>query len=233
MKDWALDQLQGSEERVSRARAELIPSAMRAVASLLRPAGTEAIAVECAKLADWAVAFNIPAKDFKAAAKAYGEALAYLPRDLLVEAFNAVKATHKWGMRLPLPAEIAQHVSERLAERRKIEAKLKIAQRCPVEDDPGGKSYAQMSEFEKREFNERMDELRGRGRFAPPQAEPEVVEAMAPPPLPPSPGQKRQAEAAALIAARIHRDAGHPLTPGERLALERAAEPTERQEERA
>lgn len=132
LKAWALD-LQTSEERIPALRAKIIPAALRAAKRMLFPADPKLFGVEVAKLEEWAAAFNMPEADWKSAAKFYRETLGRLPGDLLTEAFKSIRATHKWGMRLPLPSEIMAQVQDQLAERRTLITKLEMALRCPVE----------------------------------------------------------------------------------------------------
>lgn len=134
LKDWALS-LTSSEERIPAAKAAMVPLALSAARRQMTPATPEILAVEIRKLADWAKAFSVPASDLKTAAQAYSEALSHLPGDLLAEAFKSIRASHRWGMRLPLPVEIAATVSEAMDERRRLIAKLELASRCPSEDN--------------------------------------------------------------------------------------------------
>ncbi len=129
--------LQSSDERLSAAEAKLLPAAIQAAQRQLVPTTSEIMTVEIRKLADWAKAFNVPAADLKTAAASYTEALKHLPPDLLAEAFRAIKAVHKWGMRLPLPVEILATVTAELTERRRLLAKLEIAKSCAVEPERG------------------------------------------------------------------------------------------------
>lgn len=135
LKDWALTTLQTSEERIPASHAKLIPAALRAAKRMLFPADPKLIGVEVAKLEEWAAAFNMPEADWKSATTFYRESLGHLPADLLTEAFKGIRATHKWGMRLPLPSEIMSQVSDQLAERRTLITKLEMALRCPVESE--------------------------------------------------------------------------------------------------
>ncbi len=64
------------------------------------------IAVELAKLIEWARAFGIPAPDVETVAKAYIHALSDRSEAEITAGFEKIKAVHKYGNRLPLPAEI-------------------------------------------------------------------------------------------------------------------------------
>lgn len=64
------------------------------------------IAVELAKLIEWARAFGIPAPDVETVAKAYIQALADRSEVEITAGFERIKSVHKYGNRLPLPAEI-------------------------------------------------------------------------------------------------------------------------------
>lgn len=134
LKDWAL-RLQSSEESIPRTVASQIPAALRAAQRSLLPCDPKQIGIEVAGIEEWAAAFNMPEADWKAATGFYRESLGHLPADLLTEAFRAVRATHKWGMRLPLPSELLAAVSEQMDERKLLVAKLEIARRCPTEID--------------------------------------------------------------------------------------------------
>jgi len=132
LRGWLLG-IVSSEERIPAAKAAMVPVALYAAKRQLEPTTPEILAVEIRKLGDWAKAFSIPASDLKTAAVSYTEALSHLPPDLLAEAFRTIRATHKWGMRLPLPSEILNSVAEQMAERRSLLLKLEMAKRCPVE----------------------------------------------------------------------------------------------------
>jgi hypothetical protein len=164
LKDWAL-RLQSSEESIPRSVASQIPMAIRAAQRSILPADPKALAIEVAQLEEWAAAFNMPEADWKAATGFYRESLGHLPSDLLTEAFRAVRATHKWGMRLPLPSELLAAVSDRLDERKLLIAKLEIAKRCPAESD----SRPPPSEAEKQRVAELLSQWRtGRSTTATP-----------------------------------------------------------------
>ncbi len=65
-------------------------------------------------------------------------------------------------MRLPLPAEILAQAEPAMTERRRVLAKLQIATMCRVEIPPAHKAYRDMTDAEKKEFDDMMDRLRGR-----------------------------------------------------------------------
>lgn len=155
---------QGSQERIPQAAKERLPAAIRAAQRQLWPARREEIMMAIDRLANFAEVFNIPADKLKAAAGIYSEALKHLPADLINAAINAATATHKYGMRLPLPAELIAHVSGEMAQRRRLLAKLEIMDRAPLEDAPD-KPPPNREEIAK--VDAALDELRGwagRGR---------------------------------------------------------------------
>lgn len=141
--------IQSSDERISKTTLDLLPAAIRACHRSMMPAGQERLAVEINQLREWAKAFNVPREEIITAAKFYQESLSHLPSDLLAEAFKGIRATHRWGMRLPMPAEILGQVSHQLAERERLRGKLELAQRCTVEEE-----NPQATEDEKRKVTE-------------------------------------------------------------------------------
>ena len=134
-KEWALAFQPG--QRISATDQARILGAIRRVEHSLLPATTREIAIQIARLDDFATAFNVPSAEMATASAIYREALATLPPDLLEIAVSRVIATHRWGMRLPLPAEISSHVSEEAAERRKVLGRLQVALRANVEAPRG------------------------------------------------------------------------------------------------
>ncbi len=60
-------------------------------------------------------------------------------------------------MRLPLPAEILAQAEPAMTERRRV-----LATMCRVEIPPAHKAYRDMTDAEKKEFDDMMDRLRGR-----------------------------------------------------------------------
>lgn len=157
LKAWALG-LTSAEEPIPLAKSAMVVVAISAAKRQLVPATAEILAVEIRKLADWAKAFNVPASDLKTAAEAYREALGFLPPDLLAEAFRTIRATHKWGMRLPLPSEILATVSDQMAERKLLVVKLELARLCPAEMPATRKP----TEEEKRRVDEIMSQFRSK-----------------------------------------------------------------------
>lgn len=154
--------LQTSEETLKPEEARCLPMAIKAAEFQLIPTTPQHLAVEVKNLKTWAEAFNVPATELTAVTRFYMESLSHLPPDVLTEAFKGIRATHKWGMRLPLPAEILAHAEPTMADRRHILAKLQIAKRCPIEMPQTAKAYRDMTDQEKKEFDDMMDRLRGR-----------------------------------------------------------------------
>ena len=132
LRGW-VDRLQSSDERITPMVKAKLPAALRAADAYLQPCPVKQFMVEIDDLADWARAFNIPQLDIAAATKFYRESLGHLPADLLRVAFKNIKASHRYGMRLPLPAEIIAGISDDIHKRRQLRAKLELAMRCPVE----------------------------------------------------------------------------------------------------
>lgn len=153
LKEWALT-LQSRDERIPADKAAQLPTAIQTCEQLLVPSPPELLAVEIRKLVDWAKAFNVPHADLKAATEAYREALSTIPPDLLSQAFRDIRATHKWGMRLPLPSEIANQIQDKLTERRLLLGKLQMAKLCPVEES------AKATEEEKQWVTELLSQWR-------------------------------------------------------------------------
>lgn len=140
---------------ITQAQARLLPQAMRAVQASLLPAPAKQMTVEIARLVEWARAFSIPAPDVETAVTSYRAALRHLPSDLLAQAFETVKANHKWGMRLPLPADLATTAQGELSKRLRVKAGLIQASRQQVEDNRGPPS-----EDEKRRVTELLSQWR-------------------------------------------------------------------------
>jgi len=121
-------------DQISAERAKLLPAAKRALDRLMVPVTAEQMAVELDRMAEWAETFNLPKKDWGKALDFYMEGLKRLPADLLSIAMERARATHRMGMRLPLPQEIAAQVQDEVERRGKLKTKLWQAQRCPVAD---------------------------------------------------------------------------------------------------
>lgn len=138
--------------------ADLIPEAMARLRLQLRPATEREMAVAIAGLLDFARAFNVPHDHAESAARIYAAALATMPYDLLRQAISGVIATHKWGMRLPLPAEISAQVSEEVSRRRSTLARLEMAKRAPVERED---TRPPPTDDEKRQVDAFMAKWRG------------------------------------------------------------------------
>ena len=133
-RDWALAYQPGA--RVTAEIQRQLPEAIRQAEASLAPSPAQQLAVQIARIDDFATAFHVPADEMKTAAAIYRATLGHLPPDLLETAVNRAIQAHRWGMRLPLPAEIAAHVADELAERRKTLGRLEIARRAPTELPP-------------------------------------------------------------------------------------------------
>lgn len=95
------------------------------------------MAVQLDRLFAFAQTFGIPG-DRKAAAGFYS-GLANLPPDLLTKAFDGAINGRKDTYRLPTPAEIEGVVSEDIAIRRRVLARLEMMDRAPVDTPVKGK----------------------------------------------------------------------------------------------
>lgn len=137
--EWALTLVETPTETISEAQSKTIPGAMRAITAITIPASREQMAVEMETLRRWAKAFKIPTPDLEIATLSYSAALRHLPPDLLHEAFETMMATHKYGMRLPLPSEIAATVREKFSRRVRIKMGLVKASRARVDVTPENK----------------------------------------------------------------------------------------------
>jgi hypothetical protein len=103
----------------------------------LAPASEKALAVEIAALMSWARTFGVPVEDPAGVVMFYREGLERVPGDLLPLAMKRARAAHRYGMRLPLPAEIAATVEPEMAKRRLLVSKLSRAKLAPVEYECG------------------------------------------------------------------------------------------------
>jgi hypothetical protein len=108
---------------------------LKAAEASLLPANPQILAIQMAELLTYARAFGVPAQDIENASRFYQEALAHLPSDLLVLAMRRVRATHRYGMRLPLPSEITGTVSAEMAQRHMLVRKLAAARLAPIEQE--------------------------------------------------------------------------------------------------
>lgn len=114
-------------ERLTIPRLSMLGEARAHVEAINRAATPQELVAQLAILSEWARAFNIP-HDAEAVVGGYA-GIAHLPPDLLAQAIKATTTTHKFGNRMPLPAEILQHVQENLDERRQAKLKLGLLQR--------------------------------------------------------------------------------------------------------
>lgn len=150
----ALQALETRPAEIPEAYAKLVPTAQRAIKALLRPAPVEQLAIEIKNLAEWAEAFNIPSKRLEKAAEAYHDALKHLPSDLLSEAFKTAKSTHRMGMRLPLPSEIAATVKDEWTRRTRLKTGLWFLSLAQVMTPPEERATpAQWAELRKHLVN--------------------------------------------------------------------------------
>lgn len=147
-----------ASDEIPAEKAALVPAARREIDRLLQPVTTEQMAVELDRMADWAETFNLPPKDWGKALDFYMEGLKHLPADLLSTAMQRARASHKMGMRLPLPVEIASQVDDEVARRRSMKNKLFQASRCRVAD-PVVTQYRDMTPEQKAECDAMLDSL--------------------------------------------------------------------------
>jgi hypothetical protein len=136
LKDWALT-FTGESERVPARIANLVPSALMEARGRLAPADDKTLAVEIAALLSWARTFGVPVDDAARVTAFYREGLERVPGDLLPVAMKRARAAHKYGMRLPLPAEIVATIEPEMVERRALVSKLFRAKLAPVEYECG------------------------------------------------------------------------------------------------
>lgn len=134
--DWALQIAEAPTDQITLRQAALIPGATREITAWLQPASKEQMAIEMDGLRSWARAFKIPAPDLETVTATYQAALKHLPPDLLKQAFTTIKSRHKYGMRLPLPSEMAATVSPEYSRRVKIKMGLWRASRAQVDTTP-------------------------------------------------------------------------------------------------
>jgi hypothetical protein len=133
---WALDFMEAPMARIPEAQAKLIAPATRAITAALQPASAKQMAVETSKLIAWCRSFNIPLANVTTTTEAWDLALRHLPEDLLRQAFETIKRTHRWGNRPPLPNEIAATVSAEYGRRLRIKSGLWLASTKPVDEAP-------------------------------------------------------------------------------------------------
>lgn len=124
---------QGPGEKIPQAMAGEITKTLPALRGSLVPAGRDALAVAAANMLAVLRGFGVPIPDTKTVAGAYAAVLAEYPADLAMRAFDSVLADHKYGMRPPLPAELAENVRDEFYARRSLLAKLEMMHRAPVE----------------------------------------------------------------------------------------------------
>jgi len=134
---WAIAFAETPTQWISAEKAALIPAATRAITAALLPADRKHMTVEIARMVQWCRTFGISMINIEQTfTPALESALRHLPADLLTQAFETIKNTHKWGMRPPMPREIAETVSLEYQRRMKIKVGLWKASRAAVEDKP-------------------------------------------------------------------------------------------------
>ena len=101
----------------------------------LAPASDKQLAVEIAALLSWARTFGVPVEDPAGVMMFYREGLERVPADLLPVAMKRARTLHKYGMRLPLPAEIMATIEPEMTERRLLVSKLFKAKLAAVDYD--------------------------------------------------------------------------------------------------
>ncbi len=143
--------------------AELAPLVGPALAQAKRtilPAGERIFAVEITRIWEWARTFGIEF-GINGAAKAF-QPLADLPADLLTQAITRIMQTHKFGMRLPMLAEITATVSLELQERNNLIHRLGRLAYAVKRGDIAKprKAKVKMTEAEQAAFDDAMAKLR-------------------------------------------------------------------------
>lgn len=101
--------------------------ALRAADATMMPADARAFAVAMDRLLGFAVAFNIPMNAIEETVTEYQTALADLPADLLMLAVDRIRATYRWGNRMPFPSDISGAVRTELDARRGLHRVLSTA----------------------------------------------------------------------------------------------------------
>jgi hypothetical protein len=153
---------QGIGELIPADLAPLVGPALAQARRAIIPAGERTLAMELARLFEWARLFGI---DFKTniAAKAF-QPLADLPADLLTQAVTRIMQTHKFGMRLPMLSEITATVSHELQERNNLIHRLgRLAYAVKRGDiTKPRKPKVKMTEAEQAAFDDAMAKLRAR-----------------------------------------------------------------------
>jgi hypothetical protein len=132
LRGWAAT-FTGDSERVPARIAKLVPSALMEARGRLAPANDKVLAVEIAALLSWARTFGVPVEDPAGVMAFYREGLERVPGDLLPVAMKRARMGHKYGMRLPLPAEIMATIEPEMTERRLLVSKLFRAKLADVE----------------------------------------------------------------------------------------------------
>jgi hypothetical protein len=113
---------QGLGELIPASEAPHVGPALAKVRAALRPASAEQLAVELARLFEWARTFGIEFSNH-AAARQF-QKLGDLPADLLAAAIDRTIQEHAYGMRLPMIAEIRKRVDEDLKGRHRLAHRL-------------------------------------------------------------------------------------------------------------
>lgn len=136
VEDWILTTFQPSLP-IPASIATALPAAIQAAEARLVPAPSEALVPLAKDLVAFATAFGIKLESASVTVvcRAYVDALSSLPEDLLAEAFRRAMAQHRWGNRLPLPAEIMGTVRDDLARRRLVLMRLRTASRARAESE--------------------------------------------------------------------------------------------------
>jgi hypothetical protein len=119
---------------------EILPRALAEAERATTPADKRAVAVALDKLWRFGETFGLwkrPAtKEAVAdATRFYADVLAELPSDLVMKAVDEVCRTHKWGNRLPLPADLSATVSAEMSARKQELIRLRLA-KAKLDRDP-------------------------------------------------------------------------------------------------
>lgn len=126
-----------SENRIPARCCDRIPMAIEAAERRLQPLTDQtALAVLLDPLMEFADAFGLfgngSAEDIErrteTATRMYLDALSGLPADLVREAVESVREGHRWGGRLPLPADLVKSVEPEMQRRRMTLMRLRTAE---------------------------------------------------------------------------------------------------------
>lgn len=86
---------------------------------MLRPATDREFAVCIERLFEYAQTFGLSGQNVASAVRFYHEAMDGVPPDMVAEAVSRCTRNWKWGNRMPLPADLREHLPDEYWERRR------------------------------------------------------------------------------------------------------------------